>query len=66
MKNIEQVVERLNVEFGGGVVLREHIKLHDEYDTPKYVITYQNIIVGSELVDEQFVRNNILEIIRGE
>ena len=64
MNNIEQVVERLNVAVGGGVKLRKHIKLHDEDCDNEYEITYQGIIVGSELTanDYDFVLRNILEI----
>lgn len=63
MKNIEQAVERLNIEFGGGVKLVKHYKLHNEDEWNNYDITYNNIIVGSELVDYDFVRQNIINII---
>lgn len=63
MNNIEQAVARLNIEFGGGVKLSKHYKLYDEDDWNEYCITYNNIIVGSELVDYDFVRQNIINII---
>ena len=63
MNNIEQAVERLNIEFGGGVKLVKHYKLPDVDEWNNYTITYNNIIVGSELVDYDFVRQNIINII---
>ena len=65
LEQLFKVVERLNVAVGGGVKLRKYIKLHDEDSWNEYVITYQGIIVGSELVDYDFILKNILQI-KGE
>lgn len=59
----QQFVEEIKV--GDGVKLRKHIKLHDEDYGNEYEITYQGIIVGSELVDYDFILRNILQI-KGE
>ena len=67
LEQLVKVVEKLNVAVGGGVKLKKYIKLHDEYDDCKYEITYQGIIVGSELTanDYDFVLRNIFQI-KGE
>lgn len=38
------------------------IHLHDEDEWNEYTLTYNNIIVGSELVSVEFVEDNIAKI----
>lgn len=61
----KQEMELLKKEFGNKLRIEKAYHLHDEYDWNEYSITYNNIIVGSELVDYEFVRNNILIQIKG-
>lgn len=63
---LEQIVEKLNIAVGGGVKLSKHHKLHNEDEWNRYDITYKGIIVGSELVSYDFIKNNIINIIKGE
>ena len=67
LEELVKVVERLNVAVGGGVEFRKHNKLHNEDEWNEYEITYQGIIVGSELTanDYDYVLRNIL-LIEGE
>lgn len=53
----------LKKEFGNDLKIEKAYHLHDEYGynySNQITISYKNIIVGSELVDYEFVRNNIL------
>ena len=57
-------MKQLKDEFGNDLSIEKAIHLHDEngYNySNEYTISYKNIIVGSELVDYDFVRNNILK-----
>lgn len=54
-------MKRLKKEFGKDLVIKPAIRLHDDPDGDcKYHITYKNIIVGSDLVDYEFVKNYII------
>lgn len=57
-------MEQLVKEFKG-LEVKKHIKLFDEYECNEYDIVYHGIIVGSELVSYEFVRNNILNTMKG-
>ena len=51
-------------EFGNDLSIVKATYLHDEngYNySNEYIIAYKNIIVSSELVEYNFVRNNILK-----
>jgi hypothetical protein len=67
MEKLIKIVNKLNVAVGGGVEVKKHIKLHNEDEWNEYEITYQGIIVGSELTanDYDYVLRNIL-LIKGE
>ena len=60
MTNEEMI--KLQNEFGSELKIENAIHLHDEYEWNKLTISYKGIIVGSELVDYEFARNNILKV----
>ena len=55
LKEMHELKYRHGKEFRIG----RAIHLHDEDERNEYVLTYRGIIVGSELVDRQFVEENI-------
>lgn len=55
---VKEVVEQLNKDFDN-VSFKESYKLHDEDYESKYTITYNNTIVGSELVSYEFIKGYI-------
>ena len=57
---IKEMVE-LRDEYGPDMVIDEAVHLHDEYEWNKYTISYKGIIVGSELVTKEFVRDYIAQ-----
>ena len=60
----QEEMKKLKEEFGDNLSIAKTTHLHDENDynySNKYIIAYKNIIVGSELVDYDFVKNNILK-----
>ena len=55
-----QTVLKLKENFGNDVKLKEdEVFLHDEDCGSKFVITYKNIIIGSELMNYSFMFNQI-------
>ena len=52
----------LRNEFGEELYVKKATNLHDERYGNKIEIVYKNIIVGSDLVSYEFVRENILKI----
>lgn len=60
----QEEMKKLKEEFGDDLSIVKATHLHDEdgYNySNEYTILYKNIIVGSELVDYDFVKNNILK-----
>lgn len=60
----QEEMKKLKEEFGDNLSIAKAAHLHDEdgYNySNEYIIEYKNIIVGSELVDYDFVKNNILK-----
>lgn len=51
----------LKNEYGDQMKISKAYHLHDEDDRNEWIITYNGIIVGSELVSTDFVRNYIKE-----
>ena len=49
----------LQREYGSELRIDEAYHLHDEDEWNKFEISFRGIIVGSELVTADFVRNNI-------
>ena len=49
-------------EFSPDLRIDPAIHLHDEDSWNEYTISYKGIIVGSELVNADFVRKNIKEV----
>lgn len=48
-----------------GIEIKEHVKLHDEYEENKFDFIYKGHIVGSELVPYIFVIKQISKIVNG-
>lgn len=60
---VNQTVLKLKENFGNDVKLKEdEVFLHDEDCESKFVITYKNIIIGSELMDYSYMLRRVLEI----
>lgn len=55
---VAEVVNKLNKDFDN-VSFKEDYHLNDEDENNKYVIVYNNTIVGSELVSYEFVKGYI-------
>lgn len=51
----------LNLEYGKDMEVSRAVHTHDEDDWNEYEISYRGIIVGSELVTADFVREYIAE-----
>ena len=49
----------LQMEYGSQMKIDKAVHLHDEDSCNEYCISYKGIIVGSELVSIDFVRNYI-------
>ena len=54
----EDMIE-LKTEYGKDLEITKAVHLHDEDEWNKYSITYKGIIVGSELVSKEFVKDYI-------
>lgn len=54
-------MDMLKREYGADMKISKAVHLHDEDEWNKYCISYKGIIVGSELVSADFVRNYITE-----
>lgn len=52
----------LYAEYGPDLRISKAYHLHDEDEWNEYTISFKGIIVGSELVDADFVRKNIKEV----
>ena len=52
----------LKDEYGPDLRISKAYHLHDEDAWNEYTISFKGIIVGSELVDTDFVRKNIKEV----
>lgn len=64
-KYMENTIKKLREEFGNDVRFEKAIHLHDEVGynySNEYTISYKGVIVGSELVDYDFIRENIIRI----
>ena len=57
---IKEMVE-LRDEYGPDMVIDDAVHLHDEDEWNKFTISYKGIIVGSELVTKEFVRDYIAQ-----
>lgn len=55
-------VLRLKEDFGNDIKLEETTQLHDEIWESKYVVSYKDIIIGSELMDYSYMLRRVLEI----
>lgn len=60
---VKEVVEKLNKDFSN-VSFKEDYHLNDEDTNNKYVIVYNNTIVGSELVSYEFIKGYISCLLR--
>ena len=57
-------MELLKKEFDKDLKIEDYVKLMDEYFCDiKKIISYKGIIVGSDKVDYNFVKQNILTVI---
>lgn len=52
-------MEALKKEYGDDLEITQSYHLHDEDEWNKWVISYKGIIVGSELVSKNFVKDYI-------
>ena len=56
-------MELLKKEFDKDLKIEDYLKLMDEYFYDiKKIISYKGIIVGSDIVDYNFVKQNILTV----
>lgn len=53
----------LRNEFGSDLRIAPAVHLHNEDEWNEFEISFRGIIVGSELVDVDFVRKNIQEVL---
>lgn len=53
----------LRDEYGEEMRISKAIHLHDEDEWNEYTISYKGVIVGSELVSADFVRDYIRKVI---
>ena len=61
----KQEMTQLKNEFGKDLKIQDYVRTIDDYSyyfDVKKEITYKGIIVGSDIVDYDFVRQNILEV----
>ena len=54
-------MELLKREYGNDMEISGAVHLHDEDEWNEYTISYKGVIVGSELVSREFVKNYISE-----
>ena len=52
-------MRELKKKYGNALDISKAVHLHDEDDWNEYTISYNGVIVGSELVSKPFVENNI-------
>ena len=52
-------MHELKYKHGKEFTISRAIHLHDEDECNEFTLAYRGIIVGSELVDKQFVEENI-------
>ena len=58
-------MEQLKKEFGKDLKIEDYVKVMDDYSyyfDIKKIISYKGIIVGSDIVDYNFVKQNILTV----
>ena len=63
----ELEMETLKAEFGEKLEIKDYVKTMDDYSYDfdvKKEISYDGIIVGSNIVDFDFVKQNILEMLK--
>ena len=63
----ELEMEILKAEFGEKLEIKDYVKTMDDYSYDfdvKKEISYDGIIVGSNIVDFDFVKQNILEMLK--
>lgn len=59
-------MEQLKKEFGKDLKIEDYVKVMDDYSyyfDIKKSISYKGIIVGSDIVEYNFVRQNILDMV---
>lgn len=59
-------MEQLKKEFGKDLKIEDYVKVMDDYSyyfDIKKRISYKGIIVGSDIVEYNFVRQNILDMV---
>lgn len=52
-------MRELKKKYGNALAISKAVHLHDEDDWNEYTISYNGVIVGSELVSKPVVENNI-------
>lgn len=65
----ELEMEILKAEFGEKLEIKDYVKTMDDYSygfSVKKEISYDGIIVGSDIVDFDFVKQNILKMLKNE
>ena len=65
----ELEIEILKAEFGEKLEIKDYVKTMDDYSYDfdvKKEISYDGIIVGSDIVDFDFVKQNILKMLKSE
>lgn len=62
LKEMHELKYKYNADGKKHFRIERAIHLHDEDERNEYTLTYNRIIVGSELVSVEFVENNISKI----